>query len=423
MSRPPETTSSEASAFASSTAVWCGGTRMPVPSRRRVVNPAMRARDVTLSRKGVSAGVGTGLSRTGSTTCSPVHTDSQPDSSAAVTTWRWTSGSAHDPKLTPKSPKRIGRSPHVDALEASEQARQLGGELAARQHALAAERLGRLHDVDLRVADEAERLDVGRGGVAREELEGAHGVGVAEIDDDEPCTVRRGRQRVGAACALRRDAEVVGGFVDSRVEEQVTHEIDRVGHPGRLSVRRRGDQPISAVRSTPDARRANTALMRRRRHPSLIPLSHHHRDALALAFRLHHPAPPGPVTAMTPASTPQSRAADTLAFFARDLVAHFRAEEDVLFPFLRARQHRMELLDLLVAEHRELEALRDRLAGATDDVALAPVLTAFADLLEAHVRREERELFEHFPEAIAPDDAHALAAGIRSAIGRPAPPA
>jgi hemerythrin-like domain-containing protein len=162
---------------------------------------------------------------------------------------------------------------------------------------------------------------------------------------------------------------------------------------------------------------------RRRRHPSLIPLSHQHHAALALAFRLHHPAPPAPVTAMTPASTPQSRAADTLAFFARDLEAHFRAEEDVLFPFLRARQGRTDLLDVLVTEHRQLAALRDRLATASDEAALAPALTAFADLLEAHVRREERELFEHFPEAIAPADAHALAAGIRGALGLPTAPA
>ena len=160
---------------------------------------------------------------------------------------------------------------------------------------------------------------------------------------------------------------------------------------------------------------------RRRRHSSLIPLSHQHRDALALAFRLHHPAPPGPVTAMTPASTPQSRAADTLAFFDRHLVAHFRAEEDVLFPFLRARpasdRDRAALLDALVADHRQLEALRDRVAAADGDAALAPELAAFADLLEAHVRREERELFEHFPDAIAADDAEALAAAIRGVIG------
>ncbi len=125
---------------------------------------------------------------------------------------------------------------------------------------------------------------------------------------------------------------------------------------------------------------------------------------------------------MTPASTPQSRAAETLAFFDRDLTPHFRAEEDVLFPFLRTRPStdgaRTALLDALIAEHRRLEALRERVASATGDDALAPALTAFADLLETHVRREERELFEHFPEAVAGDDAEALAAGIRGAIGR-----
>src|SRR5262249_48382503 len=39
--------------------------------------------------------------------CSPVHTDSNPTSSAARTTRAWTSGSAQLPKLTPKRPKRM----------------------------------------------------------------------------------------------------------------------------------------------------------------------------------------------------------------------------------------------------------------------------------------------------------------------------
>ena len=48
-------------------------------------------------------------------------------------------------------------------------------------------------------------------------------------------------------------------------------------------------------------------MSRRRRHPSLVPLSHDHREALGLALFLHNPAPPGRVTAMTPASTPERR--------------------------------------------------------------------------------------------------------------------
>ena len=165
-------------------------------------------------------------------------------------------------------------------------------------------------------------------------------------------------------------------------------------------------------------------MTRRRRHPSLIPLSHQHRDALMLAFRLRHPAPPGPVTPMTPASTPQSRAADTLDFFSRHLVGHFRAEEEALFPLLRERLSgdtpRLALLDQLIADHRCLESLRDGVAAATDagEAGLAAPLTAFADLLEAHVRREERELFEAVPDLLAPGDAERLESAIRRALGR-----
>jgi hemerythrin-like domain-containing protein len=166
-------------------------------------------------------------------------------------------------------------------------------------------------------------------------------------------------------------------------------------------------------------------MTRRRRHPSLIPLSHQHRDALGLAFRLHHPSPPGPATAMTPPSTPQSRASETLAFFTAHLIGHFRAEETALFPFLRARQAGdaagAALLDQLVADHRQLEAIRDQVAAAVDEAALIPILVAFADLLEAHVRREERELFEQLPDEVSSADADALAAAIRDALALPDP--
>ena len=124
---------------------------------------------------------------------------------------------------------------------------------------------------------------------------------------------------------------------------------------------------------------------------------------------------------MTPASTPRSRADETIAFFADHLAAHFRAEEEVLFRFLRpllaGQPERLALIDALVADHRELEARRDAVAAAEGE-ALASALVAFADLLEAHVRREERELFEHFPDGVPVEDAHALGAAIRQLLGR-----
>jgi hemerythrin-like domain-containing protein len=160
--------------------------------------------------------------------------------------------------------------------------------------------------------------------------------------------------------------------------------------------------------------------MPRRRHPGLIPLSHEHREALGLAFRLHNPSPPGPVTAMTPASTPQSRAVETLAFFERSLRPHFRAEEGVLFPFLETHlapgSPGRALLPELACDHGRLAELRDAVAAATDDTTLAGALTAFADLLEAHVRREERELFDLFPGDASREDVDAVAAAIREVL-------
>lgn len=122
---------------------------------------------------------------------------------------------------------------------------------------------------------------------------------------------------------------------------------------------------------------------------------------------------------MTPASTPASRCDETLAFFTRHLVPHFDAEERLLFPFLRAHvPATAPLLDALVADHRRFEALREAVAAAADDGARGPALTAFADLLETHVRREERELFEAFPDGLPQDETQRLGDAIRATIGR-----
>ena len=160
-----------------------------------------------------------------------------------------------------------------------------------------------------------------------------------------------------------------------------------------------------------------------RRHESLVPLSHDHRQALGLAFRLSHPAPPGPVTPTTPASTPTSRKQETLAFFRRHLARHFRAEEEVLFPALRSRLSAggpvAALLDDLVADHRRFEHLCGGIEGTHHDEALERLLTEFGNGLKHHIRREERELFTRFP-ALVGDEAEAFRVGgaIRATLGR-----
>jgi hemerythrin-like domain-containing protein len=137
-----------------------------------------------------------------------------------------------------------------------------------------------------------------------------------------------------------------------------------------------------------------------KRHPSLTPLSREHHFGLLLAFRLCRGLPP----TRKPSDSPQEQAADTVRFFHDNLAAHFRAEEEVLFPAIRtAIPQAISLLDLLISEHREVQTQVQQLAQASgDDTILPTQLKTFGELLEHHIRREERELFPLY-EACMPE--------------------
>ena len=70
------------------------------------------------------------------------------------------------------------------------------------------------------------------------------------------------------------------------------------------------------------------------RHPSLIPLSHDHHHGLALALRCRKQAL-GQLKPMGAAGL-RERAAEFLEFYRSNLALHFRAEEEALFPPMRA---------------------------------------------------------------------------------------
>jgi quercetin dioxygenase-like cupin family protein len=125
-----------------------------------------------------------------------------------------------------------------------------------------------------------------------------------------------------------------------------------------------------------------------RRHPSLIELSHHHHHALVASRRL----------AAAAGGTPDERldaARAFLVFFEGRGVAHFRDEEERVFPLLLAddREHPPELERALM-EHARLHARAADIRAAVVAGEVEPeLLDRTSTLLEAHVRLEERELF------------------------------
>jgi hypothetical protein len=105
MRRPPETTSTLASSFASTAGLRKGTRMMPLARRIRLVCAAIQVSATVVSSNGVSVARGNdGSMGSGSTRCSPVHTDSNPAASAACATCTAEAGSPHVPKLIANKP-------------------------------------------------------------------------------------------------------------------------------------------------------------------------------------------------------------------------------------------------------------------------------------------------------------------------------
>lgn len=117
-----------------------------------------------------------------------------------------------------------------------------------------------------------------------------------------------------------------------------------------------------------------------RRSTYLAPLSREHHSALEHALRLRRATP----------DTVEHRVRRFADYFAADGRRHLADEERRLLPLLSGREAGRRLAERLLAEHAELRCGADDVTGRPGDVAAAQRL---GELLYAHVRFEERELF------------------------------
>lgn len=127
------------------------------------------------------------------------------------------------------------------------------------------------------------------------------------------------------------------------------------------------------------------------RHSTLVPLSHDHHEALLVALRLKKGGPSSHRDTMWP-NEPVEQLDALVRFANRELFAHFAIEEDLLFP-AAAQAELSDLTSLLLDEHRQMRDEIAQLATKREDPDLLALLASFGTLLEAHIRREERELF------------------------------
>ncbi|HVO18177.1 MAG TPA: hemerythrin domain-containing protein [Anaeromyxobacter sp.] len=125
-----------------------------------------------------------------------------------------------------------------------------------------------------------------------------------------------------------------------------------------------------------------------RRSRQLKPLSSEHHHALLVAFQLRQALAGRAESAGAPRDL-AGLVALVRRFDEQVLKTHVRTEEDVLGAYLPPEDIRR-----LRAEHAELNRLVAGSRGPSPAEQRA-ALAAFADLLERHVRWEERELFPY----------------------------
>jgi iron-sulfur cluster repair protein YtfE (RIC family) len=149
------------------------------------------------------------------------------------------------------------------------------------------------------------------------------------------------------------------------------------------------------------------------RHPSLVPLSHDHHHGLALALRCRKQAL-GRLKPMGAAGLGE-RSKEFLEFYHRNLVPHFRAEEEVLFPLVRlAVPQSAAMIDELTGQHDEIRRAVPQLEAG---VGLAKLIFDLGDLLERHIRKEERELFALFERHVTKSQAESVADELKAILG------
>ena len=140
-----------------------------------------------------------------------------------------------------------------------------------------------------------------------------------------------------------------------------------------------------------------------KRHRSLYPLSHDHHQGLILAQLIKKNAP----KYKNLPNTIDGKVEYTIYFYNTELVKHFRNEEEILFPPAKGKDKKIDsLIDEIISEHRKIKSLVDSLKSENN---YENVLDELGNLLESHIRKEERSLFPEIEKILSEKELELLA--------------
>jgi hypothetical protein len=141
------------------------------------------------------------------------------------------------------------------------------------------------------------------------------------------------------------------------------------------------------------------------RDKSLIPLSHQHQRALALCVRIDRAQP----IAERDLEAWQAE----IEHFEEEIAIHFDAEEHIVFPAAVPFPELAGLVEELVGDH---VALLRFFAQARRRAMSAQILPSFAQQFSAHIRKEERQLFEGLQRLMSAQELQSLGIRLEKAL-------
>ena len=142
------------------------------------------------------------------------------------------------------------------------------------------------------------------------------------------------------------------------------------------------------------------------RDRNLIPLSHQHQRALALCVRIDRASPIGEADL-------SAWQAEIAQLFQGEIRVHFAAEDNILFPAARRFPELNPLVEELLLDHF---MLRESFAEAEARTMSASDVSAFAQGMSGHIRKEERQLFERMQELMNQEELALLGQNLDQAL-------
>jgi len=135
-----------------------------------------------------------------------------------------------------------------------------------------------------------------------------------------------------------------------------------------------------------------------KRDKALHILSHDHHHGLILAQLIKKGSP----QYKNLPNTTEGKKDYSIKFYYDELIKHFTDEEKILFPVVNGKDDGIdELIEEIKTEHKNIKQLINWLESDED---VENTLDELGNILESHIRKEERDLFMKIQEILTEDE-------------------